>query len=84
MKLGASILQTQPLGVVHATPVVRRPSGSYDTDGESGTVTWSGPPCNLSLAPQSSIRLLLVDRPLWTTHPPRNLIGLFSPTWQPR
>ena len=57
---------------------------SYDTDGESGTVTWSGPPCNLALAPQSSIRLLLGNRPLWTTHPPQNLVGLFSPTWQPK
>jgi hypothetical protein len=57
---------------------------SFDRDGVSSTETWSGPPWNLALAPQSSIRLLLDNRPLWTTHPPRNLIGLFSPTWQAR
>ena len=57
---------------------------SFEEDGESGTVTLTGPPCNLVLAPQSSIRLLLSDQPLWTAHPPRNVIGLFSPTWRPR
>jgi hypothetical protein len=57
---------------------------SYDKDGESGTVTWRGPPCNLVLAPQSSIRFLLDRQTLWTEHPPQNVIALFSPTWRPR
>ncbi len=57
---------------------------SYEKDGVSSTVRLSAPPCNLVLAPQSSIRLLLSDQPLWRAHPPRNVIGLFSPTWRPR